>query len=327
MWTNSRDDTGRDGMNGRERFKGFLNGEPLTRPAFVPLIRGLLARVEGVSMETLTSDPTLWANSLLKTTELFGFDGIVTGLDFTLMAEACGCEITWQDDRPTAQPLQGSLCEKPEERGRMKHALESTGRIFDTCRSDVACVAALTGPVTLANQLFGEQEGPERTGEMKPAMVRVVEALCATRPDALLFLEDRPPASGAPTSGHRRVYNTLKNIVSHYDVSPGLYLQGYRPQEASVFSGLNMDIYIMGPAADGSLPSLPALWELGEGAVGVGVGVPVDDLDIAREVIREGQGLQRDRAGQGFFLTSAGPVTRDANLETLRSLTEEVLRL
>ena len=46
-------------MNGRERFKGFLNGEPLTRPAFVPLIRGLLARVEGMPMETLTSDPTL----------------------------------------------------------------------------------------------------------------------------------------------------------------------------------------------------------------------------------------------------------------------------
>ncbi len=101
-------------MNGRERFKGFLNGEPVTRPAFVPLIRGLLARVEGMSMETLTSDPTLWVNGLMKTTQLFGLDGVVVGLDVTLMAEASGCPVTWEEDRPILMPLQGDLNEAPE---------------------------------------------------------------------------------------------------------------------------------------------------------------------------------------------------------------------
>jgi hypothetical protein len=314
-------------MNGRERFEGFLKGEPLTRPAFVPLIQGLLARVEGVSMEALTSDPTLWANSLLKTIQLFGFDGVATGLDFTLMAEACGCEITWTEDRPRVQSLRGNLCEHPEERGRMKHALETARRLFETCRSDYACVAALTGPMTLARQLFGEEEGPGRALELKPLMVRVAEALCSTQPDALLLLEDRPLASEGPSSAYRRVYNTLRNIASHFNVAPALYLQGYRTEEVNGFSQLNMDIYILGPAEDASLPPLPTLWELGSGsgAVGVGVGVPVNDLDKARQVLREGQDLYHRQPGQGFFLTSAGPVTRDTDFETLRALTDEIV--
>ena len=137
-------------MNVRERFKGFVNGEPITRPAFVPLIRGLLARVEGMSMETLTSDPTLWANSLMKTARLFGLDGVVVGLDVTLMAEASGCPVAWEEDRPILMPLQGNLNEAPERSGRMQHALEAANRLFETCRSEVACLVALTGPVTLA---------------------------------------------------------------------------------------------------------------------------------------------------------------------------------
>ena len=91
-------------ITGRELFIKFLNDEPLPRPAFVPMIRGLLSRVEGIPMEKLMNDPTLWANSLVKTYKLFRFDGVVVGLDFTLMAEACGCGIVWEDDRPRMLP-------------------------------------------------------------------------------------------------------------------------------------------------------------------------------------------------------------------------------
>jgi len=313
-------------MNGRGRFKGFLNGEPATRPAFVPLIRGLLARVEGLSMETLTSDPTLWANSLMKTTQLFGLDGVVVGLDVTLMAEASGCPVTWEEDRPILMPLQGDLNEAPERSGRIQHALEAAQRLFETCRSEVACLVALTGPVTLACQLFGPEEGPERTREVKPLLVRVAEAFCATRPDVLLFLEDSPAWTG-PTPAHRRIYNTLKNIASYYDVHSGLYLQGADSQNLSDFSGLNMDVYVLGPAENDPLPSPSALWGLGEGALGVGLGVPLDDVGKAREIIADGQRLCGERTGPGFFLTSIGPVHRDVDLEAFRTLADEITRL
>jgi hypothetical protein len=313
-------------MNGRERFKGFLNREPLTRPAFVPLIRGLLARVEGMSMETLTSEPTLWANSLMKTAQLFGLDGVVVGLDFTLMAEASGCPVVWEEDRPTVRPLQGNLNEAPERSGRIQHALEAARRLFETCRSEVACLVALTGPVTLASQLFGPEEGPERTREVKPLLVRVAEAFCATRPDVLLFLEDSPAWTG-PTPAHRRTYNTLKNIASHYNVASGLYVQGVGSQDPSGFSGLNMDLYILGAAENDPLPSPSALWGLGEGALGVGFGVPMDDVGKAREIMDEGQRLYREKPGSGFFLTSLGPVHRETDLEAFHALADEIRRL
>ena len=311
-------------MKGRERFKGFLTGEPVTRPAFVPLIRGLPARVEGMSMETLTSDPTLWANSLMKTTRLFGLDGVVVGLDFTLMAEASGCPVTWHEDRPILMPLQGELNEAPERSGRIQHALEAARRLFETCRSEIACLVALTGPITLASQLFGPEEGPERTREVKPLLLRVAEAFCATRPDVLLFLEDSPTG---PTPGDRRTYNTLKNIASYYDVHSGLYLQGVDPQNLSGFSELNTDVYVLGPAENDPLPSPSALWKLGEGALGVGLGVPLDDIGKAREIIGDGQRLYGERAGPGFFLTSIGPVHRNVNLEAFRTLADEITRL
>jgi hypothetical protein len=185
-------------------------------------------------------------------------------------------------------------------------------------------VAALTGPVTLASQLFGSHEGPERTKEVKPLLVRVVEAFCATRPDVLLFLEDRPGWAG-PTTEHRRIYNTLKNIASHYDVRAGLYLQGVESTKAREFSKLKMDIYVLGPAENDPLPSASDLWELDEGALGVGLGLPLDDTDKAREMVDTGLRLLKDRTGSGLFLTSVGPVTRDANLEAIRTLMDEIL--
>jgi len=310
-------------MNGRERFKGFLNREPLTRPAFVPLIRGLLARVEGMSMETLTSDPTLWANGLEKTARLFDLDGVVVGVDFSLLAEASGCPVVWEEDRPTLMPLQGGLNEAPEQSGRIRHALEAARRLIETCRSEMACLVALTGPVTLASQLFGPEEGPERTREVKTLLVRVAEAFCAVRPDALLFLEDSPSWAG-PTSQHRRVYNTLKNIASHYNVSSGLYLQGADPDNLSSFSELNLDIYILGRPEKDQTPAPSALWELGEGALGVGLGVPLDDMGRAKEIMDDGIRLYRERPGPGFFLTSAGPVHRDTDLEAFHALADEI---
>jgi len=48
---------------GRALFNKFLNGEPLPKPVFVPMIRGLLSRVENMPMERLMNDPALWANA------------------------------------------------------------------------------------------------------------------------------------------------------------------------------------------------------------------------------------------------------------------------
>lgn len=313
---------------GRELFTKFLHDEPLPRPAFVPMLRGLLSRVEGVPMETLTGDPALWANSLVKAHKLFRFDGVVVGLDFTIMAEACGCGIAWEDDRPRVTAPRNGLVETPGETGRMKHALETARRVFEVSRKDQACIAAMTGPVTLAGMLFGREEGPGRVAEVKRMVVQIAEAFCTTGPDALIFLEGTPLASVPKVAlPHRKVYNTLKNIAGYYDVRTGLYLQGYDPGGVDAFRALGMDMYVLGPSADKSLPPVSRVWDLGAGALGVGLGLPLDDPSKARSVIQEGLELYRTTGGRGIFFTSFGPATRDVDLEALHQLVQEIFNL
>ena len=314
-------------VTGRELFSTFLRDEPLSRPPFVPMIRGLISRVEGVPMETLMNDPTLWANSLVKTHKLFRFDGVVVGLDFTLMAEACGCGIVWEDDRPRVMPPAEGLLEDPQETGRMKHALETARRVFEVSRQEQACIACVTGPVTLANYLFGEA-WPDHLGEVKQRMVQVAEVFCQAGPDAIIFLE-RGPLASVPkiTLAHRKIYNTLKNIAEYYDVRTGLYLQGYDPDRVADFRALRLDMYVLGPSADRSIPPVSRVWELGVGALGVGLGLPLNDPDKARELIREGKDLYQTTGGRGIFFTSLGPATRDTDLEVLHGLVDEIFSL
>lgn len=312
---------------GRELFEKFLRGEPQSRSTFAPVIRGILSRVEGVSWETLTNDPTLWANSLVKTYKLFRFDGVVVKLDFSLMAEACGCAISWEEDRPLVSSPPDSVCEEPEGTGRMKFALETARRVFEVSRQNLACIGAMTGPFTLANIIFGPEEGPAHVDEVKQRVVQVVEAFCKTGPDVLMFLEGTALTSAEPAFRHRKVYNTIKNVAGYYNIHAGLYLQGYDPPTVKNFASLKMDMYVLGPSRENTLPPVSDLWDLGEEALGLGLGLPLDDLDRAREIIREGIELYRTKGGRGFFFTSQGPVTRDASLENIHELVKEINRL
>ena len=311
---------------GREVFNKFLHGDPLSRAAFVPLLRGVTSRVEGISREDLNADATLWANSLVKTADLLNLDGIVAGFDATLMAEACGCQIAWKNDRPEIVSPIKELSESPEDTGRMKSALEAAQRVFQVCRDRRGCVFSLTGPVTLADLLFGSEEGPQRVGDTKQLLVKVVEASCRIRPDMLVFIEESPLGKAKSVSAHRRIYNTLKNIASHYDIPAALYLQDYEPQDLARFLALRMDIYIPGPSAAEALPPLSELWGLGSETLGIGLSVPMDDLEKGKDLISEGLALYKEQGKRNLFFTSFGPVTRDVDLETVRQLINEISR-
>ncbi|MFH0729506.1 MAG: uroporphyrinogen decarboxylase family protein [Pseudomonadota bacterium] len=309
---------------GRERFKKFLDGEPAQRPAFVPLIRGLVARTEGILRQSITSDPTLWANSLMKAAALFDFDAVVAGYDFSLLAEACGCRISWEDDRPVVCGLPEAFNECPEACGSLQHALEATKRVFDSCRKERGCVAALTGPVTLAAQLYGEA-WLSRIGDVKAHIVAVLEAYCTTRPDAVVFMEGPALGQGKLSLPQRKIYNTLKNITAYYGIPSGLYLEGYPPEGVLQFSALQMEFYILGLSASHTMASLPDLVTLADGAVGFGLGLPFDDVDQAGQLIEQGRKLHAQ--GGRFFFTSLGPLTRDVDLDTLHTLIGKIKAL
>jgi hypothetical protein len=287
----------------------------------------MLSRVAGLPFKELTSDPTLLTGALQKTVDLFDLDGVVVGFDFSLMAEACGCGLTWEGDRPVGIKPAVEVCQTPQEQGRIKHSLEAAGRLFKVCQNNRACLIALTGPVTLAAQVYGLEQGPERIASLKQHVVQVTEALCKIRPDAVLFIEESPLALTEVNLSHRRIYNTLKNIAAHYAIPAGLYLEGYQHQRVDQFAKLQMDYYVLGPAGGSGMPVLSDLFSLGEGSLGVGIGLPLNDLGKTRETIKQGIALYRAGGGPGFFFTGHGPLTRDVDLDLLHQISKEIRQI
>jgi len=313
--------------SGRELFKGFLNNEPLSRPVFIPFIGDLLSRIEDESMQNLTSDPALWANSLVKAIRLFGFDGIVTGFDSNLGARACGCEVSWENDTPVLLPLERDVNEEPQKSPSMELALDVSKRSFSVCRRDLSCMAALTGPYSLSEQLFGSENANSQLNKIKPLMVQMTKAFCETKPDALVFMEGACLSSALIETSHRRIFNTLKNIASYYNIPTGLYIEDYQPDNVSGLAKLNMDMVILGPSVNNDLPLSSEFWHLGDGSKGLGLGLPLNDIEKSMKLITLGLELYHENPGHGLFFTSSGAAGRDIDLDGLHALVSKISNL
>lgn len=301
-------------VSGREIFLKFLSGEPLPRPPYVPLLRGIAAKVGGVPHQELTSDATVWANSLAKTADLLDLDGVVAGFHFSLLAEACGCELNWVNDRPVMGTPPEAPHPTPLEQGRLAETLEATRRIFEVAKSQRGCVAAVNGPLTLAGQLFAADQAKEGLKALKQTLVEVYEEFCKIRPDVLLFMESGPlvteatGATGEVRPALKRLYFTLKKIASYYDIATALYIQDYDPDQVQDLAALKMDVYILGPDQDGQPPRPEVQWSLAEDALGIGLGLPPDDPEYCQKVLAEGGRFFSQHPERKFFFTSLGPV-------------------
>lgn len=312
---------------GRELFSRFLRGEPLPRPAYAPLLRGLTARVGGVASRELTGDPTLWANSLGKTAELFDLDGVVAGFHFSLLAEACGCELAWEDDRPRVKAAPPELLAAPLERGRLPGALEATRRVFELCRAERGVVAALAGPLTLAAQVAPGRDPDQALAGLKPALVEVYERFCQLRPDALLLMESGPLAAQGVTPARKRLYFTLKKIAAYYDVAAALYVQDHRPEQLEELAALKMDVYILGPDQAGRPPAPEHYWRLAEDCLGVGLGLDLDDPAAAARTLALGAEVWGRQPRKNFFFTSLGPARRSHDPQTQLELVRQIKQM
>jgi hypothetical protein len=140
----------------------------------------------------------------------------------------------------------------------------------------------------------------------------------------IVFIEETPLGAADSVSKYRRVYNTLKNIASHYDIPVALYVQDYVMPNVARFLDLRMDVYILGPSATSDLPPLSEVWNLGNDALGVALSVPIDNFERGKDFIEKALALHKTEEKHKFFFTSYGPVTRDVDLETMRQLRDEV---
>lgn len=309
---------------GRRLIERLQRGEPAGRAAYVPFFSAVVARIGGTSVEAMTADAGAWTGCLVKTAELLDLDGVVAGFDNLLVAQACGCEVERGNGAPVAEPLAGSAEGRFTEGASWQTALEAARRVFHACRHERMCLAALAGPLSSATQVFGAEAALERAADIKGPLVRLAEAFCETRPDILCLVETGTGAAGEISPAFRRLYQTLRNVASYYDIPVALYSDGYQPDLLEAFARLNLDIYLLGPGREGGPPA-EILAELGSRCFGVGLGLPIDDLEQARRLIevgREAHGRSHGRAG--LFFTSHEAASCHVDIDKLHDLVREI---
>jgi hypothetical protein len=310
---------------GKEHFLASLEGRRSLRPAFIPLLSGLVATVSDTPYHEMVSDPTVWSNGLMKTADLFDVDGVVVGCDFKLLAEAYGSKIDWQTKPPRLTAIPDLIEAPPATGGKMEHVIESARRVNQMCRDTKASIAALTGPLTLASQLFGRQADSSRLREVKDLLVKEVEAFCDTRPDAILLMEGRALANCRIGLAQRRIFKTIKNIAGYFNIPLGLYLQGYDVGgPSSELASLEMDFYIFGAGAQNTLPPLSMLLALTETGSCFGLGLPLDNIEGVGKAIKEVYEACAKRNLYNFFTTSIGFLDAGVAIDQLLNLRHEI---
>lgn len=292
----------------RQAMDGYLSGRA-ARPVLAPFVERLSARIAGTSYQAMCADAGNYTAALSKTANLLALDAVVVGADDTLLAEALGATIIWRDGRPEISAPPSALADEPATQARLKIAIEAASRLFQVTRGAQGCIAAMTGPATLATQLYGQAGMADGLSALKPALVSVAEAYCKTRPDILLLVETHGVLS-ATEARLRRTLSAIKNVASYYDVRLGIYAASYVAADLAAFSA---DVFVLG--SNENLMK-EAVMALGEASSTVGLALPVGSGDCLH-VVQHVRGALK--GGSNFLLTSSGDIAADADIERLRN--------
>ncbi|MFH1646438.1 MAG: uroporphyrinogen decarboxylase family protein [Chloroflexota bacterium] len=323
-------------MNSKTAFRNtfkLLNGE---RPVYVPFVYGLAAKISQMPLEEIVMDASYYTSSLEEACGLLRYDGIVTGYDATLEAEAFGAEVEWPGDyaapqlAPDSRP--GLREVDPAASPRLPVLLEVTKRIVMSRGKDVAIVGVLTGPVSLASMLTGDQNGAAVTAIPLAGnlLMKLVKSLGDLRVDAVFFREDIPGADyprrlAAHQAPYAAVYNTLFNLVRHYNAFPAVILKDI---PLDYITGLHKmiapgGIALLGQRLDDN--SLASVQELSASLkVAFGLPLPVADPDLLKsqyDIISRFIGGHKPT---GLFYVSDGEIPEDTPLDTLHDLAAKI---
>ncbi|PWC52539.1 hypothetical protein [Azospirillum sp. TSO22-1] len=273
---------------GRSLFAALARGETPPRPPFLPLVEALAARVAGYDPAALEADPDRRARAVRQATALVGGDALCLGFDPAMAADE----------------------------GRFARLADTLVRAFEPARGSLGCVAALAGPATLARLTAGDA-GKEGLEAARPALTRMTEAVCKTRPDLIVFLEDAE-ARGVPVDGAlKRAYAAARKVAAYYDVATAVLADGWEgaADEVRRLAPLGLDYAWLGPGASDADPAAVA-GALGEGNWrGAVLPLPLEDSGRAAALAE----ITRRCAGDALVLalSSAGPLAADADLERI----------
>jgi uroporphyrinogen decarboxylase len=87
-------------MNGYERIKAALAGEPTDKIPVMLHNFMVNAKESGITMEQYRNDPRVIANTFIESVEKYRYDGILVDIDTVTLAGACGVKIDFPVNEP-----------------------------------------------------------------------------------------------------------------------------------------------------------------------------------------------------------------------------------
>lgn len=262
---------------GRTLFANLARGDKLPRPAFLPLLEDLAVRVASMPPGSLRADPGAWAGAVRQATTLVKTDALCLGFDPAIELE-----------------------------GDVETLVEALRQGFAPARAQYGCIAALTGPATLASR------ADTGLDSVRPRLVAMMERVCEQRPDMVVLMETAAPAVDPNL---RRAFATLRKVAAYYDVATALHVSRYAAASAAATAAqsaaLGLDYFWLGRPDDDGVLDLAAV-AASTGWRGMILPLPLEDtssaLSAARVVLAAGGLL-------GF--SSIGPVRADADLAAI----------
>jgi uroporphyrinogen decarboxylase len=326
-------------VTSRSLLKAAFLRRDVDRIPFIPFICGFAARLRGVSMREMLSDPTILANSLQGAVRLFDYDGVISAFDLTLEAEACGGLVAWPDDGPprlAGHPLgEGSPVGDLDlsdigSKGRIPVVMEATRRLKAVLGGDKGVIGVLSGPLTLFEGLRGAAlpEVMEKDEVKAREILRAVETIATamirlygeTQVDAVMVVEERlSPREARCLDEVLPVYHSLWNIAGFYNARSILLCGEAAEGPAKGLRDIGADCLAPGEGAGAS----PAGDTVPGKDLCLGIGIPVQALfgspQEVKEKVRESLEWGERR---GFFLCTDWEVPCDAPVEGLHAVME-----
>ncbi len=217
--------------------KNLFSLREMKRPLFIPLLYTYAARLAQIPVRRMLTDPAAMTKSISMAYQLFQYDAVVIPFDPLLEAEALGCRINLRPDAPPqimthafseAWP-QDSMVEGLAQQARMPVVMEAIRRLQSLLGKEVALLAGITGPVTMAGHLWGDSlwkspsedrqkvlDALEFTGRVGAAMARQYGEMGL---GGLVVAEPCFSLAGAEAlPGIRASYGPLSNIRAFYEL-------------------------------------------------------------------------------------------------------------
>lgn len=217
-------------MNNKEFIQKFFKGRAVTRPPFIPLLGTYITKVDQVTPEQLYSDSGNLVSAVSNTQQLLGYDPLIMPIDNTIEAEAFGAKVEWNDSKmPTIhesiavdQPINA---ETIQDAGRVPVILEAIERMEKVNGREHPIIVTLTGPFTVLEQLYGEENLQELESsileEKLEAITQSLVHLCKHFGDkkvsGILLYEDidfKP----SKVKDFKRFYTPIFNVIKYYNI-------------------------------------------------------------------------------------------------------------